>query len=89
MKQHHIPFLIGAFIFIGLILQTFIQLTEYGWPAQSEALLFIGLSAAIYFGATVLYQKGLRKASLLLIGAVGIVGLIFVFVGPSLYGGHV
>ena len=88
MKQHLIPYVIGAFIFVGLIVQTFIQLTEYGWPAQSEALLFIALSALIYFGATALYQKGLRTASLILIGAAGVVGLVLVFIGPSLLGGH-
>ena len=88
MKENHIPYLIGAFIFISLIAQTFIQLTDYGWAAQSEALLFIGLTALVYFLTTFLYQKQQRKLSLMIVGTVGVIGAILIFVGPTLLGGH-
>jgi hypothetical protein len=51
--------LIGAGIFGGLILMTFIQLEKADY--RIEALGFIAITAAVYFILLWIFQKGLKK----------------------------
>jgi hypothetical protein len=52
--------IIGAGIFGGLILMTFIQLEKAEY--RIEALGFIAIAAAVYYILLWLFQKGLNKA---------------------------
>ncbi|KIL47842.1 hypothetical protein [Jeotgalibacillus campisalis] len=75
---------IGAVIFGGLLLQTFIQLeADY----QLEAAGFILFSAAIYYGLFFLKK---RKSNLYLglTCALGIVSLLLVFFAPLILPVH-
>ncbi|RIW38378.1 hypothetical protein D3H55_02240 [Bacillus salacetis] len=52
--------IIGAGIFSGMVLMTFIQLEKAEY--RMEALGFIAASAAVYFLLLWIFQRGMKKA---------------------------
>ncbi|MGD7043808.1 hypothetical protein [Jeotgalibacillus proteolyticus] len=69
---------IGAVIFGGLLLQTFLQLEA---KYQMEAALFILFTAAVYF-SLLLFKKKKFSLYLGLTCTLGIVSLLLIFFGP-------
>ncbi|BCB03787.1 hypothetical protein [Bacillus sp. KH172YL63] len=86
MKTQALLYYIGAFIFAGLSILTFIQLHDPVY--QMEAGAFIITSALIYYGMITLFFKGNRKTFLMINGALAILALGGIFFNSLIFGGH-
>ncbi|WP_064093386.1 hypothetical protein [Rossellomorea aquimaris] len=86
MKTQALLYYIGAFIFTGLGILTFVQLHKASY--QMEAGTFIVITALLYYGMITLYFKGSRKTFLIVNLALAIVVLGGIFFNSFLFGGH-
>ncbi|MCA1322470.1 hypothetical protein LC085_21575 [Bacillus tianshenii] len=87
MKRINLAIWIGLFIFGGLILQTFLQLElkKHGWDTRMEALGFISISAILYLICVILYQKGARFITYVLLFLIGVTATILAVMAPMLF----
>ncbi|WP_201714984.1 hypothetical protein [Rossellomorea arthrocnemi] len=86
MKTQTLLYYIGAFIFTGLSILTFIQLHEAKY--QIEAGTFIVISALLYYGMVTLFFKSSRKTFLaanIFLAALALAGIFF---NSLIFGGH-
>ena len=86
MKTQALLYYIGAFIFAGLSVLTFLQLHEAKY--QIEAGGFIVIAALIYYGMVTLFYKGRRKTFLMANACLAILALCGIFFNSLLFGGH-
>ncbi|MDT9024251.1 hypothetical protein [Rossellomorea yichunensis] len=77
---------IGAFIFGGLSVLTFLQLHDAKY--QIEAGTFIIIAALIYYGMVTLFFKGSRKTFLMANALLAVLALGGIFFNSLLFGGH-
>ncbi|PFA62217.1 hypothetical protein CN378_21675 [Bacillus sp. AFS015802] len=86
MKTQTLLYYIGAFIFAGLGVLTFLQLHKAKY--QIEAGTFIVIAALIYYGMVNLFFKGSRKTFLLANTLLAILALGGIFFNSMIFGGH-
>lgn len=90
MKRNTLAYWIGLFIFGGLILQTFLQLElkKHGWDTRVEALVFIAISALLYFICVMLYQRNARFITYVLLLLIGVAATVLAIMAPMLFPAH-
>ncbi|MBN8193210.1 hypothetical protein JI667_13750 [Bacillus sp. NTK074B] len=86
MKTQALLYYIGAFIFAGLSVLTFLQLHVAKY--QIEAGGFIIMAALIYYGMVTLFFKGRRKTFILANACLAILALCGIFFNSLLFGSH-
>lgn len=86
MNTQALLYYIGAFIFAGLSVLTFLQLHDSKY--QLEAGTFIIISAVIYYGMVALFFKGSRKTFFLANAFLAVLALAGIFFNSLLFGGH-
>lgn len=86
MNTQALLYYIGAFIFAGLSVLTFLQLHDAKY--QIEAGTFIIIAALIYYGMVTLFFKGSRKTFLMANALLAVLALGGIFFNSLLFGGH-
>ncbi len=86
MAIQRLLYYIGAFIFSGLTILSFIQIKYM--DERPAAWLFIAVSAIIYFALVTLYPRN-QKAFVIITAVLAVVSMIGVFSVDHLFqGGH-
>ncbi|TMU87418.1 hypothetical protein FGG79_04635 [Bacillus sp. BHET2] len=86
MKTQALLYYIGAFIFSGLSVLTFLQLHKAS--DQMEAGSFIMIAALCYYGMVTLFFKASRKTFFIVNGLLAILALGGIFFNSMIFGGH-
>lgn len=86
MNTQALLYYIGAFIFGGLSVLTFLQLHDAKY--QMEAGTFIIVAALIYYGMVTLFFKGSFKTFLVANALLAVLALGGIFFNSLLFGGH-
>ncbi|NQD65052.1 hypothetical protein HP456_03870 [Bacillus haikouensis] len=86
MKTQALLYYIGAFIFGGLGLMTFLQLEKASYKV--EAGTFIIAASLIYYGMVTLYYKSSKNTFLLVNLILAVLALGGIFFNGALFGSH-
>jgi hypothetical protein len=86
MKTQSFLYYIGAFIFGGLGLLTFLQLHKASYKMEAAAFIIAG--AVIYYGMVILYYRSRKNTFLLVNLVLAILALGGIFFNDALFGGH-
>jgi hypothetical protein len=86
MKAQALLYYIGAFIFGGLGIMTFLQLEKASYKV--EAATFIIAASLIYYGMVTLYFKSSKNTFLLVNLILAVLALGGIFFNGALFGSH-
>jgi hypothetical protein len=86
MKTQALLYYIGAFIFGGLGIMTFLQLEKASYKV--EAATFIIAASLIYYGMVTLYFKSSKNTFLLVNLILAVLALGGIFFNGALFGSH-
>jgi hypothetical protein len=86
MKIQALLYYIGAFIFGGLGIMTFLQLEKASYKV--EAATFIIAASLIYYGMVTLYFKSSKNTFLLVNLILAVLALGGIFFNGALFGSH-
>ncbi|MEL3972213.1 hypothetical protein AAEO50_07985 [Rossellomorea oryzaecorticis] len=86
MKTQTFLYYIGAFIFGGLGILTFLQLDKASYKMEAAAFIIAG--AVIYYGMVILYYRSRKNTFLLVNLALAVLALGGIFFNDVLFGGH-
>jgi hypothetical protein len=86
MKTQTLLYYIGAFIFGGLGILTFLQLDKVSYKLEAAAFIIAG--AVIYYGMVILYYKSRKNTFLLVNLVLAVLALGGIYFNNVLFGGH-
>jgi hypothetical protein len=86
MKTQALLYYIGAFIFGGLGLMTFLQLEKTNYKVEAGA--FIIAASLVYYGMVTLYFKVSKNTFILATSILSVLALCGIFFNGVLFGSH-
>lgn len=86
MKTKTFLYYIGAFIFGGMGILTFLQLDKASYKMEAAAFIITG--ALIYYGMVILYYRSRKNTFLMVNLVLAVLALGGIFFNDELFGGH-